>query len=125
MIVFRSGAVTVDNFTPRLGKDTTEQAGKPPGLSTFKTMAALRLPPGNKVQRLDLDLLKSPLKPFPDEPVLGGTRDHVAIAPGDAEGNINQELLEEWAACRKTEVCHRLTQIVLDCIVEIDMRSSP
>ena len=123
MIVYRSGAVTTDNFTPRPGKDTTEQAGKPPGLSTFKTMAALSLPPGNKAQQLDLDLLKSPLKPFPDDPTLGGMIDHVAIAPGDAEGSVNQELLEEWAACRKTEVCHPLTQIVLDCIVEIDMRT--
>lgn len=123
MIVFRSGAVTTDNFTPRPEKDTTEQAGKPPGLSTFKTMAALSLPPGNKAQQLDLDLLKPPLTPFPDDPTLGGTTDHIAIAPSDAEGNVNQELLKEWAACRKTEVCHRLTQIVLDCIVEIDIRS--
>lgn len=123
MIVFRSGALTTDNFTPRLGKDTTEQVGRPPGLSTFKTLAALNLPPGNKAQQLDLDLLKSPLKPYPDDPALGGTIDHVAIAPTNAEGNINQGLLEEWAACRKTEVCHRLTQIVLDCIVEIDLRS--
>ncbi len=123
MIVYRSGAVTADNFTPRPGKDTAGQAGKPPGLSTFETISALHLVPSSKVQQIDLDLLQSPLKPFSDDPMQGGTIGHVAIAPGDEQGNVDQKLLEEWAACRRTGTCHTFTQFVLDAVTKIDIRS--
>lgn len=123
MIVYRSGARTSDNFTPRSDKDTVAQAGKPPGLSTFDTFAALHLAPGGKAQQLDLALLKAPLHWFPDDPAQGGNSGHVAIAPATPEGEVDQLRLEEWAACRRTEILHPFTQVVLDCIIQIDVRS--
>lgn len=123
MIVYRSGARTSDNFTPRLGKDTVAQAGKPPGLSTFNTLVALHLPSGGKAQKLDLELLKPPLQWFLDDPTQGGNPGHVAITPATPGGDVDQPRLEEWAACRRTETLHPFTQIVLDCIMETDMRS--
>lgn len=125
MIVYRSGARTSDNFTPRLDKDMVSQIGKPPGLSTFNTFAALHLPSGGKAQQLDLNLLKPPLQAFLDDPTQGGNPDHVAIAPATPEGDIDQLRLKEWAACRRTETIHSFTQIVLDCIITTDMRSQP
>ncbi len=123
MIVYRSGARTSDNFTPRIGKDTVAQSGKPPGLSTFNTFMALHLPVGGKAQELDLDLLIPPLQWFLDDLSQGGSPGHVAIAPATPEGDVDQLRLEEWAACRKTETLHPFTQIVLDCIIKTDMRS--
>ena len=124
MIVYRSGSQTSDNFTPRPEKDTTSKPGKKPGLSTFETLVALKLLPGVKAHKLDLNLLKPPLQAFPDDSIQGGNPGHVAIAPVTPEGNIDQSLLENWASCRRTGVVHILTQVILDCIVETDIRNS-
>ena len=118
MIVYRSGSRTSKNFTPRPGKDTTPTPGKKPGLSTFETLVALKLLPGVKAHKLDLNLLKPPLQAFPDDPVQGGNPGHVAIAPVTPEGNIDQSLLEDWASYRESDSVHLLTQTILECITK-------
>ena len=118
MIVYVWGNKTADNFTPRPGKDTVCRAGQKPGLSASKVCRR-----GYKAQRIDLDLLASPLKPFFDQPAQGGTEGHVAIAPADPAGEVDMKALEEWAAFRNTGRLHQFTQILLDAVVTPDVRS--
>src|SRR5690242_16848379 len=106
-LVYRSGSPTDDNLTPRPGKDTTGQPGKSPGLSTFRTLEQAVLP-GAKAQAIDLDLLGSPLRGFPDDPESeGGEEGHVAIAPATPAGEVDRELLNQWASTRGTDRPHR------------------
>lgn len=114
VVVYRSGALTPDNFTPRPEKDTTAPEGQHPGLS------ALTLPDlggGRKYQGIDLAKLKPPLKAFWGEP-----EGHVTIAPADASGDVDRKALEEWASYRKSNRTHPLTQRVLDAITEPEVR---
>jgi hypothetical protein len=113
-IVYRSGARTVANFTPRSGDDTEGKAGEV-GLSTNQRLDAVGKP-GGKIQAIDLALLKEPLRGFL------GEEGHVGIAPAAASGDVDYEQLEEWAACRDQDTPHRLTQLVLDAISQADLR---
>jgi len=121
-LVYRSGTRTVANFTPRPGRDTVARSGQAPGLSTSLPH---ELAPGDKVQVLDLSLLQGPLRAFADDPSEGGTPGHVTIAPVDANGNIDQALLEEWADARATGATHPLTDLVLAAVVQVNVRKQP
>ena len=112
MIAYRLGARTSNNFTPRPDKDTVGRPGQAPGLSV-STAAK----PGRKSQLVELDLLAAPLSAIADDPSKGGTPGHIAIAPVDRDGRIDQSLLDEWAATRATGQTHSMTQILLDAIV--------
>lgn len=113
-IVYRRGTATDSNLTPRPGRDTVWKPGQEPGLSTLETLV---LKPGEKAQVIDLALLQAPLSAFADDPHLGGTPGHVAIAPVDAAGVIDQQRLDDWAASRGTGRLHPLTQIVRTALV--------
>lgn len=117
--VYRYGAYTNGNFTPRLGKDTQGRSGQAPGLSTFEI---LRLGPKDKAQMIDLTMLKPPLQGIPDDPSAGGTPGHLAIVPVDATGAIDQKELEAWAATRGHASPHPFTQLVLDAVIQTDVR---
>jgi hypothetical protein len=118
VIIYRSGNLTADNFTPRPGKDTAGKPGQKPGLSLSE-----RSPPGRKVQSIDIRKLKPPLRAFPDDVAQGGTPGHIAIAPVDEKGEVDIKLLEAWAAERGSSQIHELTQNLLDAVVEPDVRS--
>jgi hypothetical protein len=81
-------------------------------LSTFQTTTG-----GKRVQSIDLARLQLPLRAFADDPAAGGTPGHVTILPVAPIGNVDQALLEEWAASRDSPETHRLTQVVLDAVV--------
>lgn len=115
-IVYRRGTATPDNFTPRVGRDMVGAPGSKPGLSV---MVTLDLSKGEKAQKIDLRMLESPLQAIPDDPKLvGGIADHVSILPIQSSGNVDQELLEQWAASRGSGSIHRFTANVRDAIVE-------
>jgi hypothetical protein len=111
--------LTSDNFTPRPEKDTVGAPGQAPGLSTF---ISLTLAPRQKAQAIDVGLLQPPLAAIADDPQAGGMEGHVAITPVDGTGQINQQQLDEWASFRGTGRMHAFTQIVLDAVVEVDVR---
>lgn len=119
--VYRYGAGTDDALTPRV-KDTVANPGSQPGLSVNL------VPPGpaQKAQKVDVRMLvDSGLAFLPDDPKAGGRSDHGIIAPVDPQtGSVDIELLREWASTRGTRRRHRLTQAILDAIVERDVRSS-
>src|SRR5947209_19068975 len=92
-IVYVWGNLTSDNFTPRAGKDTVARPGQKPGLSASHTV-----PPGRKVQGIDLGKLKPPLRALPDDTGEGGTPGHVSIAPVDDTGEVDMKLLDDWAS---------------------------
>lgn len=121
-VVYRSGNRTEQNFTPRPGKDTTGRPGQAPGLSTFRPY---ELGPREKVQVIDLTLLQSPLRAFDDDPTEGGTAGHVSIVPVDSAGEVDQALLEEWARSRGSSPAHRLTELVLAAVVQVNLRRQP
>ena len=75
-------------------------------------------------QGINLSLLRPPLAAIADDPEMGGTPGHVSIAPVNSAGEVDQQLLEEWAASRDTGAPHALTQLVLDAIVENNVRGS-
>lgn len=77
---------------------------------------------GAKGHRIDLSRLRPPLRAFDDDPKEGGNEGHVAIAPVDESGAIDQPLLESWAACRDQEGEHPLTTIVLETVVEKNVK---
>jgi hypothetical protein len=120
-IVYRGGSRSPDNFTPRHGKDTVGRPGQAPGLSTFENIE-LAAEPGEKAQVIDLSRLRPPLVGFLDDASLKGTPGHVAIAPVDATGDVDQELLEEWARTRGTDSPHRLTEMILAAVVRTNVR---
>lgn len=117
MIVYIWGNLTADNFTPRPGRDAVGARGREAGLS-----ASERVPPGRKVQGVDLRLLRPPLRAFPDRPEQGGAPGHIAIAPVDESGRVDMDGLEHWASFRKTGQVHPLTQILLDAVVLPNVR---
>jgi hypothetical protein len=77
---------------------------------------------GEKVQVIDLSLLQGPLQALADDPGEGGTPGHVAIVPVDADGNVDQALLEEWADARNADLPHPLTDLVLAAVVREEVR---
>jgi hypothetical protein len=119
VIVYVWGNLTADNFTPRPGKDTIGRPGQTPGLSASETMQA-----GKKAQGIDLDKLRPPLKAFADEPDRGGTPGHIAIAPADDNGDVDLQKLEAWASFRQSGRIHELTQILLDAVVERNVKGA-
>ena len=115
--VYRSGSARDENLTPRLGKDTIGKPGQASGLSTF-SLLELAVEPGGKAQVIDLEFLQSPLVGFGDEPLLeGGREGHVSIAPVNAEGKVDQPLLENWARSRGVDKAHPLTELVKQALV--------
>jgi hypothetical protein len=84
------------------------------------------LGPKDRAQVIDLALLKPPLQGIPDDPGAGGTPGHVSIVPVDDSGTVDQQLLDEWASWRaQHNTVHPLTQIVLDAIVQQDVKGQP
>lgn len=121
-LVYRRGRLDAMTFTPRLGIDTVGRPGQAPGLSTFETV---RLRRREKAQGIDLMLLQPPLRGIPDDPAAGGTAGHVSIVPVDVNGNVDQQLLDEWAASRGQSPPHPLTGDVMAAIVQKDVRQQP
>lgn len=119
MIVYIWGNLTSDNFTPRPGKDTIGGSAQRAGLS-----ASDAIPPGRKVQGIDIDKLKPPLKAIPDDMKQGGRPGHFAIAPVDEVGEVDAKQLEAWAMSRGTGQTHEFTQILLDAVVEPNAKGS-
>jgi hypothetical protein len=119
VIVYIWGNLTADNFTPRPGKDTVGRPGQPPGLS-----ASDMIPAGRKAQGIDTDKLKPPLKAIPDDPQQGGDPGHLAIAPVDDQGAVDIQQLDAWARSRGTGQTHDLTQMLLDAVVEPNVKGS-
>jgi hypothetical protein len=113
LIVYIWGNLTVDNFTPRPGRDTVGRPGQRPGLS-----ASEAIPPGKKAQGIDTDKLKPHLRAWPDDSAQGGTPGHVAIAPVNQDGDVDVVSLLAWASTRGMGTTHGLTQIVLNAVVE-------
>ena len=94
--------------------------GQRPGLSVEETGPKS----GQKAQKIDIVLLdKAGLAFFPDDPAVGGRAGHGVIAPVNAAGDVELDLLKEWSLYRGTGNRHRLTQAVLDAIIERDVRS--
>jgi hypothetical protein len=119
VIVYIWGNLTLDNFTPRPGKDTIGDRGQPPGLSAWTAV-----PPGKKAQGIDTDKLVPWLTAIPDDPQKGGTAGHFAIAPADENGDIDVLRLEQWAMTRGTGDAHELTQLLLDAVVEPNVKGN-
>ena len=89
------------------------------------TLEAALADKNKKAQKLDLSRVRAPLKYFPDDPEEEGAEEgHGVIAPVDADGGVDQAALDEWASHRETQgdTPHRLTQLVIDAIVESDVR---
>jgi hypothetical protein len=117
VIVYIWGNLTSDNFTPRPGKDTVGGPGQEPGLS-----ASGAIPPGRKVQGIDTEKLKPPLMAIPDDINQGGMAGHFSIAPVSETGHVDREQLENWAAFRGTGDTHELTQLLLDAVVQPNVK---
>ncbi len=109
-VLYRSGAITEDNFTPRPWNDTTDlDTGDPNwpqnGLSTFSVKAKACLPAQAKVRMLDRTRLPGDpglmLEPDNADP------EHIFITPTDAAGG--QARLDQWAATRKTSTLDPFT----------------
>lgn len=125
MMFFRGGSRTNSALTPRPGKDTVAPVGLTPGLSIEATLEDALKDGNKKAQKLDLTKLKLPLAYVPDSPeVDGGRRGHGVITPVDLTGRVDIVALEEWASCRLSQgdIPHPLTQLVIDAIVESDLR---
>jgi hypothetical protein len=80
------------------------------------------IPPGRKAQGVDTDKLKPPLRAIPDDPTQGGTQGHFAIAPVDETSEVDVQQLEAWALSRRTGQTHAFTQILLDAVVEPNVK---
>jgi hypothetical protein len=117
VIVYIWGNLTSDNFTPRPGKDTVGGPGQQAGLS-----ASGAVPPGRKGQAIDTERLKPPLKAIPDDTTQGGADGHFAIAPVNVMGDVDVEQLQAWAASRGTGRTHEFTQLLLDAVVEPNVK---
>lgn len=120
MIAYIWGNRTADNFTPRPGKDMVGRPGQKAGLSASET-----IPSNRKVQGIDLALLGPPLAAFPDDPEQGGTPGHVAIAPAGASGEVDADALEDWASFRRSGRTHPYTQVLLDAVIQPNVRKGP
>ncbi len=115
--VYRCGAATKANLTPRPGRDTVGRTGQMPGLSTFGSLQA-----SVKGQQIDLALLQMPLRAFADDSAEGGTAGHVTIVPINEAGEVDRALLDEWAATRATDEHHRLTDLIVAAIAQPNVR---
>ncbi len=106
-VLYRSGANTDDNFTPRPGIDTTNPNWPQNGLSTYSVKAKACVNQ-TKVQVLDRTRLPGDpglmLKPANADP------EHIFITPTDAAGG--QARLDQWAATRKTSTLDPFTTAV-------------
>lgn len=98
-IVYRGGAFSTTNFTPRPGKDDGE--GPKSGLSTFRTAEQAVGDEGGKAQKIDLNVLRN----FGFK--ITETNDgHVGIrAPTRQE-------LKEWAAARGEKLHYRTVMVM-------------
>ena len=99
-LVYRYGQNSVPNMTPRPGIDTSATAGRVPGLSTAD------IPRRKPAQTIDVAKLAVPLAAFRDG------ANHVAIVPITDAGEVDQALLDEWAASRTTGATHALTALL-------------
>ena len=117
MIIYIWGNLTADNFTPRPGNDTVGQPGQLPGLSAWDSIR-----PGKKAQGIDTEKLKLPLRATADNVEHGGEPGHFAIVPIDQNGEVDAELLAAWSKFRETGDTHELTQILLDAVVEPNVK---
>jgi len=112
VIVYIWGNLTIDNFTPRPGKDTVGKPGQAAGLS-----ASDAIPPGRKAQGVDTEKLKQQLIAIADDVSHGGLTGHFSIAPVGDDGRVDMLQLEDWANARGSGASHPLTQILLDAVV--------
>lgn len=116
-IVYRRGGLTGRNFTPR-EDDLEGEPGAAAGLSTNES-----LPQGVKGHAIDLALLPPGLRAFADDPAeAGGEAGHVSIVPVNPQGEIDHEALERWAQARESGEDHPLTQLLLEAVVEKNVR---
>jgi hypothetical protein len=123
--VFRGGSRTNEGLTPRPVADTTPSAGQLPGLSVEDQLSDALGDRNRKAQKLDVSKLKPPLAYIADDPATGGRSGHGVITPVDAAtGQVDIAALEEWASQRASQqdTPHPLTQLVIDAIVESDLR---
>jgi hypothetical protein len=118
--VFRRGSATNQALTPRQKIDTVARPGSAGGLSVTDELKGV-----DKAQRIDVDRLKAPLRYFPDDISAGGEAGHGVIAPANVTGDVDQAALDQWASCRQSQQdqTHPLTQLVIDAIVERDVRN--
>ena len=116
-VVYIWGNLTVDNFTPRSGKDTIGKPGQKAGLSAWDEM-----PLGKKAQGIDINMLNAPLRAIPDDTAQGGLSGHFAIVPVDETGEVNFWQLEDWAMSRGTGQTHELTQLLLNAVVQPNVK---
>ncbi|MBF6652488.1 hypothetical protein C3B47_06220 [Flavobacterium columnare] len=101
--IYRGGAFTDSNFTPRPNKD--DGVGPKSGLSTFTTPIQATMGQGGKAQQLSVNKLK--LMGF----VLTNTPDgHVGVRPP------SQEKLKEWASTRPELANGGDTHILTDMV---------
>lgn len=121
-LIYRRGRENEKTFTPRPGIDTIGRPGQVPGHSTFETLS-LRRDQGAQV--IDVTLLQLPLQAIPDNVAKGGTPGHVSITPVDAAGDVDQLLLEEWAATCGQAPAHPLTRNVMRAVVQTNVRQQP
>ena len=118
-LIYRKGQKSLGNFTPRKGKDTVGLPGVKPGLSIEEDRQGIVLLPKERLQYIDLDLLTPSLAVISDDAAKpGGRAGHGVIAPVDEFGEVDQQLLEEWAASRGQDPPHVLTRLVRDAVVD-------
>jgi hypothetical protein len=102
-------------MTPRPDDDVSSDL-KTAGLSTWRELEKA-IKPGKKGQKIDLAKL--------DPVLLGCFQDddgHVAIVPVDANGELDMMKLAAWANTRGADSSHSLTTMVLEAIVEPNVR---
>jgi len=108
--VYRDGARREKDMTPRPDHDVSPNLQEA-GISTWRDLeAAIR--PGKKGQKLDPAVLGC----FQDE------NGHVSIVPIDADGNLDLMKLADWAATWGLAPPHPFTKLVMDAIVERNLR---
>ena len=114
--VYRSGSKSDANMTPRPEDDVSPDLHEA-GLSTWRALESAIKKPKGTAQKIDLARL--------DSAILGCFQDeygHVSIVPIDQNGQLDMIVLAEWAATRDTQTLHPLTQLVLDAVVEVNVR---
>lgn len=113
--VYRNGSRREKDMTPRPGDDVSPNVQEA-GLSTWRNLEA-GIKPGGKRQKIDLAKL--------DPLLLGCFEDehgHVSIVPVDADGTMDMMKLREWAATFGSDAAHPLTNMVMEAIVERNVR---
>lgn len=113
--VYRNGSRRQKDMTPRPEHDISANLQEA-GLSTWRDLEAAIKPVG-KGQKIDLAML--------DPALLGCFQDqngHVSIVPIDANGNMDMIKLTEWAKTWSSNAMHPLTTMVMDAIVEKNVK---